>query len=143
MILALVGGSLIGIAVSLMLVFNGRVTGVSGIVSGLLPLKKSDFSFDFFSWRFMFVLGLISGGVILRFTRPESFNSESLNMNLYDYMIAGFLVGFGTVLGNGCTSGHGVCGLSRLSTRSLASTITFILFGIISVLIFKRLRGEL
>ena len=135
---ALIGGSIIGIAVSLMLAFNGRVTGISGIISGALSPKIDDFS-----WRFLFILGLISGGFILRWTHPEAFLSLDLHSQTSDYMIAGFLVGFGTLLGNGCTSGHGVCGISRLSLRSIISTITFIFFGIISVIIFKAMRGGL
>lgn len=138
MVEALIGGAIIGLAVSLMLLFNGRVTGISGIVSGALSITKSDFS-----WRFLFILGLITGGVILRFIHPESFQSLSQNMSYYDYALAGFLVGFGTVLGNGCTSGHGVCGISRLSVRSIIATMVFITFGVISVLIFKAVKGEI
>ena len=93
-------------------------------------------------WRSLFLLGLLIGGFILKFIRPEAFESLSQNMSTWDYAIAGLLVGFGTLLGNGCTSGHGVCGNSRLSFRSLVATITFIAFGMISVVIFKFLRGE-
>lgn len=134
---ALIGGSIIGVAVSLMLIFNGRVTGISGIVSGVLRPVKGDTL-----WRTLFLSGLLIGGFILKIVRPESFESLSMNMSLADYAIAGFLVGFGTLLGNGCTSGHGVCGNSRLSIRSMVATMTFILFGVISVAIFKLMRGE-
>jgi uncharacterized membrane protein YedE/YeeE len=133
---ALIGGAIIGVAVSLMLVFNGRVTGISGIVSGVLSPRKNDIS-----WRILFLLGLLSGGVLLRFIQPEAFQSASNNMGLIDYAVAGLLVGFGTLLGNGCTSGHGVCGISRLSVRSIIATIVFITFGVLSVFIFKTLRG--
>jgi|1048.fasta_scaffold18341_2 uncharacterized membrane protein YedE/YeeE len=133
---ALIGGAIIGIAVSLMLVFNGRVTGISGIISGVLSPKKYDTS-----WRILFLLGLLSGGIVLRFIEPQAFQNESHNMSIYDYAFAGILVGFGTLLGNGCTSGHGVCGISRFSVRSILATIVFISFGILSVLIFKALRG--
>lgn len=134
---ALIGGSIIGIATSLMLIFNGRVTGISGIVAGVLRPIKGDTL-----WRALFLAGLLIGGFILKIVRPESFESLSLNMGMTDYAIAGFLVGFGTLLGNGCTSGHGVCGNSRLSIRSMVATMTFILFGVISVVIFKIIRGE-
>lgn len=134
---ALIGGAIIGIAASLMLVLNGRVTGISGIVAGVLRPIKGDTL-----WRSLFLLGLLIGGFILKMVRPESFESLSLNMGIADYAIAGFLVGFGTLLGNGCTSGHGVCGNSRLSVRSMVATMTFILFGVISVVIFKLMRGE-
>lgn len=135
---ALIGGGIIGIAVSLMLVFNGRVTGISGIISGVLAPVKNDFS-----WRILFLAGLLVGGVILKFTYPEAFQSQSQNMGIGDYIFAGLMVGFGTLLGNGCTSGHGVCGISRLSPRSIVATVVFISFGAISVLIFKKLKGEL
>lgn len=138
MTLALIGGAIIGLAVSLNLLFNGRVTGISGIVSGLLTPHKSDTS-----WRLTFLMGLIVGGFILTIIHPEAFQSLSKNMSSYDYIIAGLLVGFGTVLGSGCTSGHGVCGISRFSFRSIVATIVFIVFGMISVLIFKALKGEL
>lgn len=137
MINALIGGAIIGIAVSLMLIFNGRVSGISGIVSGVLTPKKSEIS-----WRIFFLIGLITGGFILKFTRPESFQVLTLNMTYIDYIFAGFLVGFGTLLANGCTSGHGVCGISRFSKRSIIATCIFIVSGIISILVFKMLRGE-
>lgn len=135
---ALIGGAIIGLAVSILLLFNGRVTGISGIVAGLLPPKKTDQS-----WRFFFLLGLLLGGATLYFLSPQSFSSLSLNMTYLDYLIAGLLVGFGTVLGSGCTSGHGVCGISRFSVRSIVATMVFIAFGIISVAFFKLLKGEI
>ncbi|MFA6239100.1 MAG: YeeE/YedE thiosulfate transporter family protein [Bacteriovorax sp.] len=137
MINALLGGMLIGIAVSIMLLFNGRVTGISGIVSGSLQPKMGDIG-----WRTLFIAGLVSGGFLLQFTIPSAFVQNS-NALTGDYIFAGLMVGFGTVLGNGCTSGHGVCGISRLSIRSILATITFIAFGILSVIVFKTLRGSL
>lgn len=137
MINAIIGGVLIGLAVSLMLLFNGRVTGISGILGGIIKPQKSDLN-----WRVAFVGGLLFGGIILRFFKPEAFIQVSSALAI-DYIIAGLLVGFGTLLGNGCTSGHGVCGISRLSIRSIVATLTFILFGVISVLIFKFVRGSL
>lgn len=136
--MSLIGGGLIGLAVSLMLIFNGRVTGISGIIGGVLTPKKSDLS-----WRVLFLLGLLLGGVLLKIYHPSSFESQAQNMSLYDYALAGFLVGFGTLLGNGCTSGHGVCGISRMSVRSIIATSTFILFGIISVFLFKIIKGQI
>lgn len=137
MVNALVGGVLIGVAVSLMLVFNGRVTGISGIISGIMKPQKGDIL-----WRAMFICGLLFGGVLLKFTLPESFQNNSSSISI-DYVIAGLLVGFGTLLGNGCTSGHGVCGISRMSVRSIMATVTFIFFGMLSVIVFKWLRGAL
>jgi uncharacterized membrane protein YedE/YeeE len=137
MINAVIGGVLIGLAVSLMMLFNGRVTGISGIIGGIIMPQKNDLD-----WRFSFIGGLLCGGLVLRFIRPEVFVQISEAI-WSDYMLAGLLVGFGTLLGSGCTSGHGVCGISRFSTRSIVATITFILFGIISVLLFKYIRGAL
>jgi uncharacterized membrane protein YedE/YeeE len=134
---AVIGGVLIGLAVSLMMLFNGRVTGISGIIGGIVKPQKNDLN-----WRFAFVGGLLFGGLVLKYLRPDAF--VQISQALWgDYALAGLLVGFGTLLGNGCTSGHGVCGISRLSVRSIVATITFILFGIISVLIFKYMRGAL
>ena len=137
MIQAIIGGVLIGLAASLMMLFNGRVTGISGIVSGLLKPEKSETG-----WKLSFVIGLIFGGFVLQALNPEVFVQIS-NSLWFDCVIAGLLVGFGTLLGNGCTSGHGVCGISRFSTRSITATMTFISFGILSVLLFKFLRGSL
>jgi uncharacterized membrane protein YedE/YeeE len=134
---ALIGGAIIGLAVSLMLVFNGRVTGISGIVSGLLKPQRNDVF-----WRVAFLAGLLSGGFVLKVLRPDMFVLSSHVTN-FDYVIAGLLVGFGTLLGNGCTSGHGVCGISRLSMRSILATVTFISFGILSLVAFKMIRGGL
>ena len=135
--ISIVGGAIIGIAVSLMLLFNGRVTGISGIIGGTLTPKSNDTL-----WRVTFILGLLAGGFVLKFILPEAFEIKSSAQTI-DYIIAGLLVGFGTLLGNGCTSGHGVCGISRFSVRSIMSTVTFISFGVLSVLLFKYIRGGL
>lgn len=124
---ALLGGALIGVSVSLMLLLNGRVTGISGIVYGLFSKVPSEAG-----WRWFFLAGLLGGGIVLQVTRPESFGSGQLPTDA-NVLLAGLLVGFGTVLGNGCTSGHGVCGLSRLSPRSLVATLSFIGAGILTV----------
>lgn len=132
--LPLLGGVLIGAAVSLMLYLNGRVTGVSGIIYGgaVTPTKGDR------AWRWYFMTGMLVGGFILKLFRPDVF-SGGLPTQDWTLVIAGLLVGFGTVLGSGCTSGHGVCGTSRLSPRSLAATVTFILAGVIAVLVFRKL----
>jgi len=134
---AILGGAIIGIAVSLMLFLNGRVTGISGIVAGIISPKKGDMI-----WRVFFLTGLILGGFILRIFYAQSFEQIS-NAKTIDYVIAGLLVGFGTIMSGGCTSGHGVCGISRLSLRSILATVTFIFFGIVSVQVFKLVRGAL
>ncbi len=132
---AIIGGVLIGFAVSIMLLFNGRVTGISGILGGVISPRRGDIL-----WRLFFILGLVFGGFLIRLFHPESF-IQLTPYNVSDYVIAGVLVGIGTLLGNGCTSGHGVCGISRMSTRSLVATGTFIFFGVLSVLLYKWLRG--
>lgn len=126
-IYALIGGALIGIAVSIMLLFNGRVTGVSGIVNGILQLNKNEWP-----WRVCFVLGLLVGGLFMAWFDPGVFASV-YEAEWFMTVLAGVLVGFGTVMGGGCTSGHGVCGISRLSLRSIIATILFIAAGIVTV----------
>lgn len=124
---ALQGGALIGLSASLMLAFNGRVTGISGIVGGLLTPKAGDIA-----WRALFVIGLVLGGAVALAASPAAFSPGRSAPALV--VVAGLLVGFGTRVGNGCTSGHGVCGISRLSPRSLAATVTFIASGALTVL---------
>jgi len=136
MVAALIGGAFIGLAVSLMMLFNGRVTGISGILGGIIKPSKSDID-----WRVFFILGLLLGGFILKIFSPSAFVQIS-SAKWFDYVFAGFLVGFGTLLGNGCTSGHGVCGVSRLSIRSIMATVTFISFGVMSLLVFKFIKGS-
>ena len=132
-IYAALGGVLIGISVSIMLAFNGRVTGISGIVSKAMEFPKNDFS-----WRFMFILGLIVGGGVLALIYPQAFLGQ-LETSNWTLIVAGLLVGFGTSLGSGCTSGHGVCGISRFSIRSVIATCVFIGAGVLSVALFRIL----
>ncbi len=131
---ALLGGLLIGLATSSFLVLEGRIAGISGIVGGLLKPVPGDRA-----WRYLFVLGLLVGGAILRVTAPEVFG-ESVETPV-TVAVAGLLVGFGTRLGSGCTSGHGVCGNSRLSVRSAIATVTFIVAGAVTVFVAKHLVG--
>ena len=130
---ALMGGALIGLSVSLMLLFNGRVTGISGIVNGILTPAKGDTL-----WRVLFVVGLVFGGFVMRGLNPNVFEGK-LDNPVWATVVAGLLVGFGTIMGSGCTSGHGVCGISRMSPRSLVATISFIGAGVLAVVIFRKL----
>ena len=133
-IMPLLGGALIGLSASLMLYWNGRVTGISGIIYGAtVAPKKADVS-----WRWFFISGMLLGGFILQIFFPQAFTGNLPTAN-WTVIVAGLLVGFGTVLGSGCTSGHGVCGISRLSARSLVATITFMAAGILSVVLFRSL----
>lgn len=126
------GGVLIGISVSLMLLLNGRVTGISGIINGALtPLRGDNL------WRWMFIAGLVLGGLVMGQLNPQVFQN-TIKTEIVYVVIAGLLVGFGTIMGSGCTSGHGVCGISRMSPRSLLATITFIAAGVAAVYIFRK-----
>jgi len=127
--LPFLGGIIIAFSTSIMLFCNGKLVGISGILgSSLTKPTKS------FTWKYSFILGLILGGIILQNLSPKLFNFQ-INFNHWEAITAGLLVGFGTRLGSGCTSGHGVCGLSRLSIRSFIATITFMTAGILTVLI--------
>lgn len=132
---SLLGGALIGLSVTLMLLFNGRVTGISGILYSTLAKPSQEGL-----WRWLFLFGLISGGFFMNSIQPELFMNFTGRSEII-VLIAGLFVGYGTVLGSGCTSGHGVCGISRFSVRSLLATMTFIFFGILSVQLFRYLWG--
>lgn len=130
---ALLGGVLIGTAVSLMLLWNGRVTGISGIINGALSPVKGDTL-----WRVLFIGGLFLGGLVMGQLNPQVF-ANTINSEVWITIVAGLLVGFGTIMGSGCTSGHGVCGISRMSPRSLVATIVFMAAGIAAVYVFRKL----
>ncbi len=132
--MALAGGVLIGLAASVMLIFNGRVTGISGILNGFMGQATDG------GWRGMFLLGLLLGGVLLGSLHPSLFENVSGRSEAM-VIFSGLLVGFGTTLGSGCTSGHGVCGLSRFSVRSLVATVIFMLFGVFAATGFHYLVG--
>ncbi|MDO9017292.1 MAG: YeeE/YedE family protein [Deltaproteobacteria bacterium] len=125
---ALQGGALIGLSASLLLGLNGRVMGISGIVGGLLAPSAGDVA-----WRALFIAGLVGGGLVALALMPGAFSAGSASLGLV--LLAGLLVGVGTRIGNGCTSGHGVCGISRFSPRSVAATLTFIGTGALTVLL--------
>lgn len=129
---SLAGGLLIGLAAAMFLLFNGRIAGISGIVGGLLRPVKGDIF-----WRIAFVLGLVLAPIVFSLIAPlPEVIVEADNTLL---IIAGLLVGIGTRYGSGCTSGHGVCGISRLSPRSLVATAAFMLAGFITVLVVRHL----
>ncbi|MGH7933068.1 MAG: YeeE/YedE family protein [Candidatus Binataceae bacterium] len=132
---SLAGGILIGLAAGAMLLFDGKLAGISGIAAGVLRPVKGDML-----WRGCFLGGLIAGGAILRVADPHVF-AFTISRSLGAVAVAGLLVGFGTRLGNGCTSGHGICGISRLSTRSLVATACFIATGAVTVFVVNHLLG--
>lgn len=134
-VLSTLGGALIGLAASLMLLLEGRIAGISGIVGGLFAPKPGDIG-----WRIAFVLGLVLAGLGAALVAPQLVASE-LGRAPWMIVLAGLLVGVGTRIGNGCTSGHGVCGLSRMSPRSLASVLTFMTAGAVVATLVGRLVG--
>ena len=115
---SLAGGLLIGVATAMLLLFNGRVAGITGILGGLLRPKAGDIG-----WRLAFVLGLLGAPLVYGLAAPLP--SVHIDADTASLIVAGLLVGVGTRYGSGCTSGHGVCGLSRLSPRALVATLTF------------------
>ena len=125
---ALTGGLLIGLSVALFFILKGRMIGISGIASNFLVLKDNRIE------NFLFLFGLILGPLIYNLTSGKEINI-SISNSLFLLIIAGTMVGFGTRLSNGCTSGHGISGISRFSLRSIIATITFMLVGILTVLI--------
>jgi len=133
---AFTGGTLIGLAVVLMFLGNGRITGISGIVGGMVKPKKNQTS-----WRLVFILSLIVGGSLYPWLWGQDLAVE-LGSPWYVYVIAGLLVGFGTRTGSGCTSGHGICGLARFSPRSLVATVTFIATAAVTHTLVQMLGGQ-
>ena len=122
------GGALIGAASALLLLVHGRIAGISGILGGLVQRGTVDRS-----WRYAFIAGLFAAGVLAGLVHPASIGVASGSP--FVVIVAGLLVGFGTRLGSGCTSGHGICGLSRFSGRSLLAVATFITTGAITATI--------
>ena len=132
---ALLGGMLIGVAGAVLLLLNGRVAGISGIYAGLFEPRPGDWS-----WRALFVAGLVAGAAAVAVLRPDTFGFDLIRPPLL-IVAAGLLVGFGTRCANGCTSGHGICGVSRFSPRSLVATATFIAAGMVTVYVTRHLAG--
>lgn len=122
---ALIGGSLIGLASAALLLLYGKVAGVSGAVQALFSPADSKNS-----WKIAFIVGLLAAGLLVRLWAPEWLEAE-LRLPSWLIIVAGLAVGLGTKLGNGCTSGHGVCGMSRFSGRSWVATIVFMLVAIV------------
>ncbi len=129
------GGVLIGLSAAMMMLFHGRIAGISGIVGGLLGPKPGEVG-----WRLTFAAGLLLGGLILGFVHPSGFAVEVVRSPVA-IIAAGVIVGFGTRLGSGCTSGHGVCGISRFSPRSILATLTFMGTGAVTAAAVTHLLG--
>lgn len=131
---ALAGGALIGAAAVLLMLANGRILGIAGIVGGLPGDGAKDLG-----WRLAFIAGMVAPGVALGVTGNLHLQGNGLGVGLL--VLSGFLVGFGTRMGNGCTSGHGICGLARFSPRSLAAVLTFMAVAAVVVFVRRHLLG--
>ncbi|TNE40665.1 MAG: YeeE/YedE family protein [Alphaproteobacteria bacterium] len=138
---SLAGGIVIGLSATLLLL-SGRIAGISGIFGGLLPAKSGDIL-----WRALFVAGLVVGAALFPVLGG---NLSFLNINPYGFqetshlillIVAGLLVGMGTTIGSGCTSGHGICGIGRLSVRSITATIAFMVVAVITVFVVRTATG--
>ena len=128
--LSLVGGLLLGFATVILLLGIGRIAGISGIFSSLLKPQRVEM------WQVLFIAGLVISPLLYSLVKPLPDVEISISLPLL--IGAGLLVGFGTRLGSGCTSGHGICGNARLSPRSLAATVTFMFFGIVTVYVGRH-----
>ena len=131
---SLAGGMLIGLAAAIFILFNGRIAGISGIAGGLLRPRRGDVA-----WRLVFLAGLLASPLLYRLFQPLP--SVQIAAGTPGLIVAGLLVGLGVRYGAGCTSGHGVCGLSRGSIRSLAATIAFMVAGFVTVYLLRHALG--
>lgn len=131
--ISLVGGLMLGVATVILLLGIGRIAGISGIFSSLLKPKRVEM------WQVLFIAGLVISPLLYALVKPLPVLEISTSIPLL--IVAGLLVGFGTRLGSGCTSGHGICGNARLSPRSMAATVTFMLFGIVTVYLGRHILG--
>ncbi|MFC0219599.1 YeeE/YedE family protein [Pseudochelatococcus lubricantis] len=132
---SLIGGALIGLSAVLLMALEGRIAGISGIASRLLPPID-----ERFAARLAFIMGLVAAPFAVEAVTGEPV-LQTVSSNIPLMIAAGFLVGFGAVLGGGCTSGHGVCGLSRLSVRSFVATLTFMATAFVTVFILRHVIG--
>lgn len=135
LLMAFLGGAMIGLAAVLLMATNGSIMGISGIASRLMPPLSTDWQ-----WRLVFLGGVLAAPLMMTLITGVQPVIEITN-NVTLLVISGLLVGFGTVIGNGCTSGHGVCGLSRLSTRSIIATSLFMSFAFVTVFIARHIPG--
>lgn len=133
---ALAGGILIGLSALLMMLFNGRIAGISGIVGNLSSSRGPDLA-----WRLAFVAGLVGAAFAFLQLAPASALKIQIDASLPTMVLAGLIVGIGTRLGRGCTSGHGVCGMGRMSPRSITATLVFMAVAIIVVYLVRHVLG--
>jgi hypothetical protein len=132
---ALAGGTLIGLAALLLLLCNGRIAGISGIMGGSLQPARGDLL-----WRVLFFWGLVAGGALVLWWWPAALDIR-IDVSTPAVILAGLLVGLGTRIGSGCTSGHGVCGVGRLAPRSIVASAVFVATGMLTVYIVRHVLG--
>ena len=132
---ALIGGVMIGVAATALLLVNGRIAGISGIFGGLVPPARGDAL-----WRLLYLAGLVAGALAWRVIRPDDV-VPAFDASLPVIALGGLLVGFGTRLGGGCTSGHGVCGIGRRSPRSIVATAAFMATAGVTVFVARHVVG--
>lgn len=136
-VVTLASGALFGLGAGILLIINGRRPGISGITAGAINPKRGDFA-----WRVLFLLGLLAGGAVALRLTPEAFALTPIR-GLPWIAVAGLCIGFGSRLANGCTSGHGICGIGRLSPRSIVATATFTLAGALTRVVWLAFGGAL
>jgi uncharacterized membrane protein YedE/YeeE len=131
---ALGGGILIGLSAMLLLAFNGRIAGITGMVGGAITFKSGE------AWRWLFLGGMVAGAALYEYGLAAE-PTPRADFTPWGMIIGGFIVGFGSRLGSGCTSGHGVCGLGRRSPRSVVAVATFLTTGIVTVFVIRQILG--
>ena len=134
-ILSTVGGLLIGLAALALLYFEGRIAGASGIISGVLRPSRGDTA-----WRAAFIAGLLCGALLILWLHPAAMQIR-IDVSDTAVILAGLLVGIGTRIGNGCTSGHGVCGVGRLAPRSMVASAVFVTFALLTTYVVRHVLG--
>jgi uncharacterized protein len=132
---AVAGGALIGLSAALLLFFNGRIAGISGLLNGAVFAEKAERY-----WRLCFLLGLVIGAFVFKLSFPD-FNVPRQGYPLWLLVIGGFLVGLGARMANGCVSGHGICGIANLSIRSIVATSLFMVVGMVTVYVLRHILG--
>ena len=131
-VLSGIGGAAIGLAAIALLLINGRIAGISGIADGVLHPEEDDTL-----WRVLFVAGLLTGAALLRWLHPDALEVR-IDVPLHMVLVGGFLVGIGTRIGNGCTSGHGVCGVGRLARRSIIASAMFFTAAVVTSYLLRH-----
>ena len=132
-----IGGGMIGLSAAILLIFNGRIAGISGILGGLLTPTKGDRA-----WRYAFLIGMIMGALIIHQLSSTPLTPR-VDFPVWLLALGGFIVGVGTRMGSGCTSGHGICGIARFSSRSISATLIFMFFGGLSVYLIRHATAVL